>query len=61
MMDIEDAIKSVKNSLIWGNWSESQAEALRTLLLEAEKVKMLKEENDELRKRLRDQNSKGGK
>lgn len=51
-MDITDAIKSVKDSLFWGNWSNVQAEALRTLLLEVEKVNMLEEENSKLRERL---------
>lgn len=52
-MDIEEAVKSVKDSLIWGNWSKTQADALRTLLLEIEKVKFLEEENTKLRERLK--------
>jgi len=51
-MLIQDAIKAVKTSLVWGSWDENQSNALRTLLLEAEKVKLLTEENAELRKRL---------
>ena len=51
-MEIKEAIKSVQKSLFWGNWTKTQADALRTLLLEVEKVKMLEEENKELRKRL---------
>lgn len=35
-----------------GNWSEQQADAIRTLLVEVEKVKLLEQENSELRKRL---------
>lgn len=52
-MDIKEAVQNVKNALIWGCWSETQADALRTLLLEAEKVKFLEEENTKLRERLR--------
>ena len=44
----KEAIKSVQKSLFWGNWTKTQADALRTLLLEVEKVKMLEEENKEL-------------
>lgn len=51
-MDIKDAVKSIKDSLFWGSWSKVQADALRTLLLEAEKVRMLEEENAKLRERL---------
>lgn len=50
-MEIEKAIKMVKTSLVWCNWTEEQSEAFRTLILEAEKVKILEEENAELRKR----------
>ena len=51
-MEIKEAIKSVQKSLFWGNWTKTQADALRTLLLEVKKVKILEEENKELRKRL---------
>lgn len=51
-MDIKNAVQSVKDSLFWGNWNEIQADALRTLLVEVEKVKLLEQENRELRKRL---------
>jgi hypothetical protein len=51
-MTIEEAIESMKTSLVWGSWSKSQSDAIRTLLLETEKVKMLENENSELRKRI---------
>jgi len=51
-MKIEHAIESIRNSLFWGTWSTVQADALRTLLLEVEKVKTLEEENDILRKQI---------
>lgn len=51
-MYIKNAIESVKSSLFWGDWTDNQADALRTLLLEVEKVKLLQEENTELRRRL---------
>ena len=50
-MEIEKAINMVKTSLVWCNWTEEQAKAFRALILEAEKVKILEEENAELRKR----------
>lgn len=52
VLTIESAIYSVKTSLVWGIWSEGQAESLRTLLLEVEKVKLLREENKGLRDRI---------
>lgn len=51
-MDIKNAVQSVKDSLFWGNWSKVQADALRTLLVEVEKVKILEEENTKLREQL---------
>ena len=51
-MKIEQAVESVKKSLVWGSWSAEQADALLTLLLEAEKVKLLEYEIIELRKHL---------
>lgn len=51
-MTINEATESLRNSLFWGNWSEQQADAIRTLLVEVEKVKLLEQENSELRKRL---------
>lgn len=50
-MEREKAINMVKTSLVWCKWTEEQAKAFRTLILEAEKVKILEEENAELRKR----------
>lgn len=52
VLTIESAIYSVKTSLVWGIWSEGQAESLRMLLLEVEKVKLLREENKGLRDRI---------
>ena len=49
----DEAIESIQNSLFWGNWSKTQAYAIRILLLEVEKVKLLEKENEELRKRLK--------
>lgn len=51
-MKIEQAVENMKNSLVWGSWNESQADAIRTLLLEVEKAKMLEEENTHLRDKL---------
>lgn len=51
-MKIDEAVKIVKTGLIWANWSEEQSEAFRTLILEVERVKILEEENAELRKRI---------
>ena len=53
-MTIDEAVKSMRNSLFWGNWNEEQADAIRTLLIEVEKIKLLEQENSELRKRLND-------
>lgn len=53
-MNIEQAVYSMKTSLCWGNWGIDQADAIRTLLLEVEKVKILEQENTTLRNRLAD-------
>lgn len=29
-MSIKEAIESLRNSLFWGNWSNQQADAIRT-------------------------------
>ena len=51
-MKIENAVDSMKKSLFWGDWSLDQVDAIRTLLLEVEKVKVLEEENTVLRNRI---------
>lgn len=51
-MNIEQAIHSMKTSLCWGNWGIDQADAIRTLLLGGERVKILEQENATLRNRL---------
>lgn len=56
-MDISKAIKSIKTSLFWGDWSQDQADALRTILVEIEKMNILNEENKELRNRLEHKDS----
>jgi len=53
-VNIEQAVYSMKTSLCWGNWGIDQADAIRTLLLEVEKVKILEQENTTLRNRLAD-------
>jgi hypothetical protein len=50
-MKVEQAVDSMKKSLIWENWSDDQADSIRTLLFEVEKVKVLEEENSALRSR----------
>lgn len=52
-MGLDEAVESIQNSLFWCNWSKTQADAIRTLLLEVEKVKLLEKENEELRNRLK--------
>lgn len=51
-MKTQKTIKSIKDNLLNNDWTKEQADVLRDIIVEMERIKLLDEENRELRQKL---------